>query len=209
LARGLAYQLVEQFGVLDRREVEAHVRALSPGERRALKGFGVRFGAFSLYLPALLTPEAQEVAGVFAELAQPGWRPADKGLAALPQPQPPAQALSLRGLRGIAGLAAPVEALERLDAWIRAAPQEGGAFRLAQEVWTSFGWERGPAERLLRALGFVPARKPDAEGVTLWRRRGRPAEASPALSAALPPATPARRRRRPRVRQSGAREGSA
>jgi ATP-dependent RNA helicase SUPV3L1/SUV3 len=203
LARGLGYQLVEQFGVLDRREVEAHVRALSSGERRALKGFGVRFGAFSLYLPALLTPEAQEVAAIFAELAQPGWRPADQGLTPLPQPQPPAQALALRGLRGIAGLAAPVEALERLDALIRAAPQEAGAFRLSREVWTGFGWERGPAERLLRALGFVPARKPDAEGASLWRRRGRPAEASPAHSA-LPPATPARRRRRPRLRQSGA-----
>jgi ATP-dependent RNA helicase SUPV3L1/SUV3 len=204
LARGLAYQLVEQFGVLDRREVEAHVRALSPGERRALKGFGVRFGAFSLYLPALLTPEAQEVAAVFAELVQPGWRPADQGLTALPDPRPPTQALALRGLRGIAGVAAPVEALERLDALIRAAPQEAGAFRLAQEVWTGFGWERGPAERLLRVLGFVPARKPDAEGSSLWRRRGRPAEASPALSAALPRTTPGRRRRRPRLRQSGA-----
>jgi ATP-dependent RNA helicase SUPV3L1/SUV3 len=203
LARGLAYQLVEQFGVLDRREVDAHVRALSPGERRALKGFGVRFGAFSLYLPALLTPETQAVATVFAEMAQPGWRPADQGLTALPHPQPPTQALALRGLRGLGGLAAPVEALERLDAWIRAAPQEGGAFRLSQEVWTGFGWERGPAERLLRALGFVPARKPDAEGASLWRRRGRP-EAAPALSAALPPRTPARRRRRPRLRQSGA-----
>jgi ATP-dependent RNA helicase SUPV3L1/SUV3 len=204
LARGLAYQLVEQFGVLDRREVEAHVRALGPAERRALKGFGVRFGAFSLYLPALLTPEAQEVAAVFAELAQPGWKPADQGLTALPHPQPPTQALALRGLRGVAGLAAPVETLERLDALIRAAPQEAGAFRLAPEVWTDFGWERDPAERLLRALGFVPARKPDAEGSSSWRRRGRPAEASPALSAALPPATPARRRRRPRLRQSGA-----
>src|ERR1700677_2923625 len=109
LARGLAYQLVEQFGVLDRKEVETHVRALGPAERRALKGFGVRFGAFSLYLPALLTPEAQELAAVFAELAQPAWRPADQGLTALPHPQPPTQALALRGLRGVAGLAAPVE----------------------------------------------------------------------------------------------------
>ena len=204
LARGLAYQLVEQFGVLDRKEVETHVRALRAGERRALKGLGVRFGAFSLYLPALLTPEGQGVAAVFAELAAPGWRAAPDRLTALPQPPPPHQALALRGLRAVAGLAAPVEALERLDALIRAAPQEGGAWRLPAEVWTGLGWEPGPAERILRALGFVLVRKADAEAPGLWRRRGRPAEASPALPAALPRAAPARGRRRPRLRQSGA-----
>jgi len=202
LARGLAYQMVEQFGVVDRREVEAHVRALSPGERRALKGFGVRFGAFSLYLPALLTPEARIVGAVFAERAQPGWRPTEAGLTALPQPPPPPHALALRGLRAVAGLAAPIEALERLDALIRAAPQESGAFQLAPEVWTTLGWESGPAERILRALGFVLVRKAEAAGPTLWRRRGRPAVSS-TLPAALPRAAPARRRRRSRLRLSG------
>jgi hypothetical protein len=101
-------------------------------------------------------------------------------------------------------LAAPVEALERLDALIRAAPQEGGAWQLPAEVWTGLGWEPAPAERILRALGFVLVRKADAEGPGLWRRRGRPGEGSPALPAALPRAAPARRRRRPRLRLSGA-----
>ncbi len=204
LARGLAYQLVEQFGVLDRKEVETHVRALRAGERRALKGLGVRFGAFSLYLPGLLTPEAQGVAAVFGELAAPGWRAAPDRLTALPQPPPPHQALALRGLRVVAGLAAPVEALERLDALICAAPQEGGAWQLPAEVWTGLGWEPAPAERILRALGFVLVRKADAEAPGLWRRRGRLAEASPALPAALPRAAPARGRRRPPLPQSGA-----
>jgi ATP-dependent RNA helicase SUPV3L1/SUV3 len=203
LARGLAYQLVEHFGVLDRREVEAHVRALSSGERRALKGQGVRFGAFSVYLPAMLSPEARLVGAVFAERALPDWRPAEDGLTALPQPQPPVQALALRGLRAIAGQAAPVEALERLDARIRAAPQDGGAFRLPSEFWKELEWEPGPGERVLRALGFVLVRKADADTPSLWRRRGRPAEAAPAIPAAVPRANPARRRHRPRHRISG------
>src|SRR4029077_3940790 len=42
LARGLAYQLVEQFGVLDRRAAEARIRLLSPTERRTLKARGAR-----------------------------------------------------------------------------------------------------------------------------------------------------------------------
>ena len=59
LARGLAYQLVEQSGALDRQPAESSIRALSRHERRMLKGLGVRFGAFSLYLPSLLTAEAR------------------------------------------------------------------------------------------------------------------------------------------------------
>ena len=75
LARGLAYQLVEQFGVLDRRAADARIRLLSRNERRTLKALGVRFGAFSLYLPSLLEPKAQLLGVAYAELASPGWRP--------------------------------------------------------------------------------------------------------------------------------------
>ena len=75
LARGLAYQLVEQFGALDRRAADARIRLLSRNERRTLKALGVRFGAFSLYLPSLLEPKAQLLGVAYAELASPGWRP--------------------------------------------------------------------------------------------------------------------------------------
>ncbi len=75
LARGLAYQLVEQYGALDRRVADQRIRLLSRNERRTLKALGVRFGAFSLYLPSLLEPEAQALAFAYADLASPGWRP--------------------------------------------------------------------------------------------------------------------------------------
>src|SRR5262249_14587667 len=84
LARGLAFQLVEQFGVLDRGAADVRIRQLSRSERRTLRALGVRFGAFSLYLPSLLTPEAGLVGVVFAELARPGWRPDAQVLTALP-----------------------------------------------------------------------------------------------------------------------------
>ena len=168
LARGLAYQLVEQCGVLDRKMAESQIRALSRKERRALKGLGVRFGAFSLYLPALLEPEAQFICAAFAALASPDWRPPAGALTVLPQPAPPPEALGFRGLRAIAGLAAPVEALERLDGLLRAAPEEDGAIRLSKEVLTNLGWDPGHVERILRALGYAPARKaPAADGSSL------------------------------------------
>src|SRR5581483_12137690 len=54
LARGLAFRLIEAGGVLDRAAVRSDVRLLSQVERRALRGLGVRLGAFSLFLPGLL-----------------------------------------------------------------------------------------------------------------------------------------------------------
>jgi ATP-dependent RNA helicase SUPV3L1/SUV3 len=213
LARGLAYQLVEQFGVLDRHLVGAQVRALSRQERRTLKGLGVRFGAFSLYLPALLAPEAAALGVAFAERAEPNWRPRADRLNLLPRPAPPPEALGLRGLRAVAGFAAPVAALERLDALARAATPEGdGAVLLTPALLADLGWAATEAKQILRGLGFAPARKPTADEPVLWRRRRERAADTPSgASAASPfaalapiagqPASPARRKRRKRPRR--------
>ncbi|MGD0641775.1 MAG: hypothetical protein ABSC22_13595, partial [Roseiarcus sp.] len=220
LARGVAYQLVEQFGVVDRRKAETQLRALSRSERRTLKGLGVRFGAFSLYLPALLAPEARGIGEVFAELARPGWRPAADALTGLPHPMPPPEALGLRGLRAVAGMAAPVLALERLDALARAGSGHAGAIALTPALLAALGWKQGQAEAILRALGFAPARKSGDAESSLWRRRPTSAKApagdGPAVSpfAALAPlvkpaASPARRTRRTRRRRRAAAAGAA
>jgi len=212
LARGLAFQLVEQFGVLDRKRVEAQVGALSPRERRILKSLGVRFGAFSIFLPALFAPDSRAVCAAFADLALPGWRPAADILSELPHPAPPVAALSLRGLRAVANFAAPVAALERLDALARAAlPPGAGAVRLTPEILAQLGWERDQAERILRALGFAPARRGEGAEDAVWHRRSRSVEPPPPASDASPFAAlaaivvpqirPLRRARRKRSRQ--------
>jgi len=213
LARGVAYQLVEQSGVLHRARAEEHIRALSHNERRVLKSFGVRFGAFSLYLPALLTPEAQAIGAVFAELAAPRWRPAADALVALPHPVPPPEALSLRGLRAVAGMAAPVLALERLDALSRVARDRTGRIELTPALLGALGWNPGQAEQILRALGYVRVRKTEPAEASLWRRRPlaprAPARASaPAVAIAAEPraknSASIRRTRRRRARRAAA-----
>ena len=187
LARGLAYQLVEQAGVLDRRQAEGRVRALSRHERRVLKGLGVRFGAFSLYLPALLTAEAQLIGAIFAELALPGWRPRPDALTAVPHPVPPPEALSLRGFRAVGGLAVPIADLERLDALARAALPEGaGAIELTPALLANLGWEIALAEQILRGLGFARVRKGEGEAGDLWRRRAARTASTPAENGATP-----------------------
>ena len=215
LARGVAYQLVEQSGVLDRRKAHEHIRALSRQERRVLKSLGVRFGAFSLYLPALLTEEAQAIGAVFARLAAPRWRPAPSGLAVLPHPPPPAEALSLRGLRAVGAVAAPVLALERLDALARGDAGKLGVLELNPELSASLGWTPAETEELLRALGFVRVRRADGVQASQWKLRpiaprSWPVQSPPAtLAAAAQPRadraapTPRRGRRKRSLRRPG------
>jgi ATP-dependent RNA helicase SUPV3L1/SUV3 len=212
LARGLAYRLIEGGGVLDRRLVEADLVHLSRGERGVLRGLGVRFGAFSLFLPSQTQPEARGVAIAFALQAAPDWRPPGEGLVGLPDPQPPLLALGLRGLLEIGGVAVSADTLERLDERLRAAAELGG-FRLTDLARADLGWSESDARRILRDLGFAPIRKAEALDAVVWRRR-RPragptaadVPASPrspfAVLAALRPAPSAPpTRRRPRRRR--------
>ena len=56
IAKGLAFQLVENLGILDRRAVAEDVRSLDQDARASLRKFGVRFGAYHIYIPVLLKP---------------------------------------------------------------------------------------------------------------------------------------------------------
>jgi ATP-dependent RNA helicase SUPV3L1/SUV3 len=213
LARGIAYRLSEAGGVLPRAEVETDVRALSQAERRALKSLGVRFGAFSLYLPALLRAEARDFMAAFAGEPGRAWRPPINLISPLPHPTPTPKALAGRGLRAVGSLAVPVEQLEALDALIRAAPRQGGGVAIADQAWAELGWTLAEAGAVMRALDFTPAGKPKPGEPALWRRRRSP-EARPtpeptlpaaspfaALAALKPRPVPERRARRPRRRR--------
>jgi ATP-dependent RNA helicase SUPV3L1/SUV3 len=56
IARGIAFQVAEALGILERSRVAEDVKGLSQEARAALRKFGVRFGAFHLYLPQLVKP---------------------------------------------------------------------------------------------------------------------------------------------------------
>jgi ATP-dependent RNA helicase SUPV3L1/SUV3 len=62
MARGIAYQLSEAVGVIDRAQVANDVRALDPPQRAALRKHGVRIGAYHLYLPGLMKPAPRTLA---------------------------------------------------------------------------------------------------------------------------------------------------
>ncbi len=62
IARGVAFQLVESLGVLERQKVAEDVKGLDQPARATLRKYGVRFGAYHIYIPALLKPAPRALA---------------------------------------------------------------------------------------------------------------------------------------------------
>src|SRR6476646_2675994 len=78
IARGVAFQLIEAIGVLERQKVAEDVKGLDQASRAVLRKYGVRFGAYHLYLPALLKPAPRSLAAQLWMLKHGS--PEDKGL---------------------------------------------------------------------------------------------------------------------------------
>ncbi len=62
LARGIAFQIAEALGVLERSRIAQEVKSLDQESRAVLRKFGVRFGAYHLYIPQLLKPAPRALA---------------------------------------------------------------------------------------------------------------------------------------------------
>ena len=78
IARGVAFQLVEALGVLDRHKVAEDVKGLEQPARASLRKYGIRFGAHHIYVPALLKPGPRALAAQLFALAHEGQQ--SKGL---------------------------------------------------------------------------------------------------------------------------------
>src|SRR5262249_36767149 len=83
MARGIAFQLSESLGVLDRQQVAEEVKGLDQPARASLRKYGVRFGAYHIYVPALLKPAPRVLATQLFALKHAG--PDTKGIEAIEQ----------------------------------------------------------------------------------------------------------------------------
>jgi ATP-dependent RNA helicase SUPV3L1/SUV3 len=62
IARGIAYQLIEALGVMERQKVAEQIKGLDQASRATLRKYGVRFAAYHIYVPALLKPAPRVLA---------------------------------------------------------------------------------------------------------------------------------------------------
>ena len=184
IARGIAFQLIEALGVLERQKIAAEMKDLDQPSRATLRKYGVRFGAYHIYFPALLKPAARALASLlWAEkqsnvdmsalsgaqhLAGSGRTsfPVDKSL--------DRDAYRVLGYRQCGERAVRVDILERLAdlirpalAWREASPGakpagafDGRGFVVTQAMTSLTGSAGEDFASILRALGYRMDRKP-------------------------------------------------
>jgi ATP-dependent RNA helicase SUPV3L1/SUV3 len=184
IARGVAFQLVEALGVLDRTQVADQVKALDQPARATLRKYGVRFGAYHIYVPALLKPAPRRLATQLWTLRHDGTdgkvldellHLAGSGrtsIAADPAFDPTLYRTT--GYRVCGARAVRVDILERLAdlirpalAWREDAPGTrppgavaGGGFTAVNTMTSLIGASGEDFASILRALGYRMERRP-------------------------------------------------
>src|SRR6201985_1891892 len=184
IGRGIAFQLVEALGVLERSKIAAEMKDLDQPSRASLRKYGVRFGAYHIYTPALLKPAARALASLLwaqrqdnvdlaalsgaQHLASSGRTsfPIDKAL--------PRDAYRVLGYKQCGERAVRVDILERLAdlirpalAWRETSPGEtpagafdGRGFVVTQAMTSLAGSAGEDFASILRALGYRMEKRP-------------------------------------------------
>jgi len=158
LARGVAYRLLENYGVMKRTEVDGDLRQLDQEARKGLRRFGIRIGASSLYIPLVLKPHA-------IELRLMMWAMAGKlnGLPGLPTPgmvwveteaTAPNTFYELAGFTVVGKKAVRMDMLERLADAVRPLGQGGDWFEVTPEIMGLVGLSGEDFAEVMAAAGY-------------------------------------------------------
>ena len=192
LARGFGFRLVEAMGVLPRGDVAEEVKALDQEARGALRKHGVRFGQFTVFLPALLKPAPTRLRLVLWSLA--------RGFDTFPEAPPPGLVtvpadgdapqgyFAMAGYRAAGARAIRIDMLERLADMLRAADTRGG-FEATADMLSITGMTLEQFAGLMQGLGYR-AEKAEREKVKPVDQAMTEAPADAAAAAETPPETP-------------------
>jgi ATP-dependent RNA helicase SUPV3L1/SUV3 len=184
-ARGIAFRLAENFGVLERATIAEEVRDLDQETRASLRALGVRFGAYHIHVPALLKPAPAALLAMLWALKHGGLempgrdelvRLAASGRTSVPlDPSIPAPLYRVVGYCPSGTRAVRLDILERLAdlvrpllAW-RPTPQTpgppagavpGGGFTVTVAMTSLLGCAGEDFSAVLRSLGYRLDRRP-------------------------------------------------
>ncbi len=211
LARGIAFRIVEGLGVLERQEAADEIRQLDQDMRASLRKLGVRFGAYNIYVPALLKPAPSQLLAQLWALKH-GSLDMD-GLSELPQlsasgrtsiPVDPTidkalykvvgfrvcgpRAVRIDILERLADLIRPLIAWKPLDAEVSppdGAIAEGGGFTVTVAMTSLLGCAGEDFSAVLKSLGYrLENREVQRPAAPKAEEPGQPAEAEVPAEAA-------------------------
>lgn len=188
LARGVAFQLVENLGAINRERIADDVKALDQEARGQLRKKGVRFGAYSIFMPILLKPAAANLILTLWTLSRPmddkdanpfeGLPAAPApGLTSMPVPEnAPVDFYEAIGFRVSGPRAVRRDMLERLADVIRPIISERrykGGFVIYPDMMSLMGCSAEEMAGILKGLGyrmgtekFTPEELAEAERLT-------------------------------------------
>jgi ATP-dependent RNA helicase SUPV3L1/SUV3 len=190
LARGFAFRLSEAMGVLPRDAVASEVKELDQDARGALRKHGVRFGQFTVFLPALLKPAPTRLRLVLWSL----WN----GLQEFPESPPPGlvtipnvaevpkQHYTLAGYHPAGTRAIRIDMLERLADILRQKDSRAG-FEATPDMLSITGMTLDQFADLMAGLGYKgeKAERPKVK-TEVAKTPEISAEAAAAIAAGLP-----------------------
>jgi ATP-dependent RNA helicase SUPV3L1/SUV3 len=204
IARGIAFQLIEAMGVLERSRIAAEMKDLDQPSRASLRKYGVRFGAYHIYVPSLLKPAARALASLLWALKQANvdlsalsgaQHLASSGRTSFPVDKTlPRDAYRVLGYRQCGERAVRVDILERLADLIRpalawretssgekpAGAFDGRSFVVTQAMTSLTGSAGEDFASILRALGYRMDRRAPMPAKPAVVEAAPAAEAAPA-----------------------------
>ncbi len=161
LAKGFAFRMIEAMGVLPRDQVAAEVKELDQDARASLRKHGIRFGQFTIFMPALLKPAPTRLRLVLWSLAQ--------GLDEFPESPPPGLVTvpamtgapesyhTMSGYRAAGTRAIRIDMLERLADMLREEDSRGG-FEAKADMLSITGMTLEQFADLMQGLGYTAER---------------------------------------------------
>lgn len=211
LAKGLAFQIVENLGVLFRRDVTEEVKSLDQDARASMRRYGIRFGAYHIFVPALLKPAPAELITLLWALKndgidKPGYGDLIPVLAAgrtsvVTDSTYERTFYKLAGFRFLGKRAVRIDILERLADLIRPLLQwkpgqpsrpdgayDGRRFTTTTAMLSILGATLDDMEEILKGLGYRADAVPAEEAASHLSKQDVPAAAAPVASAEAPAA---------------------
>lgn len=186
-ARGVAFRLAENLGVMPRADIADEIKALDQDVRGKMRKLGIKFGAYHIYQPQSLKPAPRELALILYALKNGDIEQA--GVSELPgiilsgrtsfeiNPEIDTRLYEIAGFKVAGNRAVRVDILERLADIIRPlisydakrpvtdtpAPEgaaDGNGFRVTVEMTSLLGCAGDDFASILKSIGYRLDRRP-------------------------------------------------